>query len=299
MSDILGAGEPPTDVAEARRLLVGRLRDAGLPSPEADALQLLEAALGVERATLLLRPDRPLEAEERERLAGLLERRLAREPLQLIVGHAPFYGLELAVAPGVLIPRPETERLVELVLEELKGRTAYGARPADAPPLLLDVGCGTGAIALALKAELPAAEVWATDLASEALALTRRNAAELGLEVTVRASDLLADPEVARAAARCAALVSNPPYLPEADRGRLAPEAAADPDAALFGGADGLAVARRLVAQAERLLPHGALLALELDPRNAPALAGELTAWRDVRVAADLVGRERFVLARR
>jgi len=164
---------------------------------------------------------------------------------------------------------------------------------------VLDVGCGTGAIALALKAELPAAEVWATDLAPEALALTRRNAAELGLEVTVRASDLLADPEVARAAARCAALVSNPPYLPEADRGRLAPEAAADPDVALFGGADGLAVARRLVSQAERLLPPGALLALELDPRNAPALAGELTAWRDVRVAADLVGRERFVLARR
>lgn len=281
------------DVMGARRLLVARLTAAGVPSPEADALQLLEAALGVERAELLLRPNATVSGGVGSRLEEMLRRREAREPLQLIVGHAHFYGLELAVAPGVLIPRPETERLVELVLAELR------ASPHVAAPVVLDVGCGTGAIALALGAELPSAEVWGSDLSAEALALARRNAAALGLEARFRSSDLLGDPEVAAVAGRCQALVSNPPYLPDGDRGNLAPEVEADPDDALFAGDDGLAVARRLVGQAERLLPAGALLALELDPRNVHELAAELPAWSGVRVEDDLAGRPRFLLARR
>src|SRR5690606_32909724 len=143
---------------------------------------------------------------------------------------------------------------------------------------------------LALKAELPRARVWGSDLSDAALALSRRNAESLGLDVTFLHSDLLADGEAAAVAARCRALVSNPPYLPDADRGRLAPEVAADPDGALFAGDDGLAVARRLVGQAERLLPTGALLALELDPRNVHTLAAEVGGWREVSVEADLAG---------
>src|SRR5690606_38750377 len=104
--------ERPHDVAAARRLLVRRLAAAGVPSPEADAQLLLEDALGVDRQTLLLQPDRPVTKEAGARLADMLRRRVAREPLQLILGHTNFYGLDLAVAPGVLIPRPETERLV-------------------------------------------------------------------------------------------------------------------------------------------------------------------------------------------
>jgi release factor glutamine methyltransferase len=192
----------------------------------------------------------------------------------------------------VLIPRPETERLVQIVLEELRG-------DPGPPPLLLDVGCGTGAIALALKAELPAATVWGSDIDARAVALARSNAASLGLDVTFRLSDLLSDPDVARVAANCTAMVSNPPYLPASDAGQLPPELKAEPDAALFGGNDGLAVARRLLDQAAQLLPAGALLALELDPRNVAQLQGRLLAWRSVRVEADLTGRQRFLVARR
>lgn len=265
-----------------------------MPSPEADALLLLEAALGVDRATLLLQPDRPLDPAARERLAEMLRRRVAREPLQHILGWAPFYGLELAVSPGVLIPRPETERLVELVL------AAVESRPDGAEPVtVLDVGCGSGAIALALKAELPSAVVWGSDASAEAVALSRRNASELGLDVVFRLSDLLADADVAAVAASCDVLVANPPYLPDSDRGQLPPEVRADPASALFAGPDGLAVAKRLVWQAERLLPKGALLALELDPRNAAQMAASLRTWRSARVERDLAGRPRFVLARR
>lgn len=280
-------------MAAARRLLERRLTAAGVPSPAADALLLLEGALGVDRATLLLQPDRPVGKQASARLAAMLRRRVAREPLQLILGQTNFYGLDLAVAPGVLIPRPETERLVELVLEELSGRCAPEA------PSLLDVGTGSGAVALALKAELPAATVWGSDVAPEAVALAQRNAAALGLDVSFRLSDLLADPDVAYVAAHCAVLVSNPPYLPDADRKQLPPEVNVDPGTALFGGKDGLDVARRLAWQAYKVLPGGALLALELDPRNVHQFAASLVGWKDVRVESDLVGRERFLVARR
>src|SRR5690554_4361785 len=288
----VGESEQPRDVAAARRLLVRRLQAAGVPSPEADAVLLLEGALGVDRATLLLQPDRPVGQEAGARLAEMLRRRVAREPLQLILGRAHFYGLELAVTPGVLIPRPETERLVELVLTETR-------RTATEEPTLLDVGTGSGAIALALQAERPAATVWGTDVSHEAVALALRNAAELQLPVRFRLSDLLADPDVAHVAARCTALVSNRPDLPEADRARVPPAVQSDVGAGRFAGRGGRTVARRLARQAGRILPGGALLALELDPRNVRAFAGSLVGWKDVRVEEDLVGRQRFVLARR
>ena len=291
-----GESERPHDVAAARRLLVRRLAAAGVPSPQADAMLLLEGALGVDRQTLLLQPDRPVSPEAGARLADMLRRRVAREPLQLILGQTNFYGLDLAVTPGVLVPRPETERLVELVLQELRAGAAPHERGA---PTVLDVGTGTGAVALGIKAALPGARVWGSDVAPEAVALAKRHAATLGLEVTFRLSDLLADPDVAYVAAHCSALVSNPPYLPDSDRKQLPPEVNMDPGTALFAGADGLDVARRLAWQAYKVLPNGALLALELDPRNVHRFASLLVGWKNVRVESDLVGRSRFVLARR
>ena len=278
------------DVGRARTLVERRLAAAGIASPAAEALVLLEAATGLDRRVVLLQPDRPLDAAARARLAHLLHRRVAREPLQHVIGTAPFYGLDLVVSPAVLVPRPETERLVERVLAEL---------PPSPDGLVLDVGCGSGAIALALKAERAALEVWGSDVSAEALAVARENGRRLGLEVTWRRSDLLADADVAAAAARCLALVSNPPYLPESDLAHLPPEVRADSELALFAGEDGLAVARRLVLQAERLLPPGALFALELDPRNVERLARRLRGWHDVRLERDLTGRTRFLLARR
>lgn len=264
-----------------------RLRGAGVESPESEATALIEAVTGLGRLEQLTNHARTLHGGERASLAAMLQRRVMREPLQHIIGTAPFYGLELAVSSAVLIPRPETERLVELVLANLP----------PGPVTVLDVGTGSGAVALAIKAERPTAEVWATDIAPDALAVAQANARSLGLGVEFRLSDLLADPEVARVAARCSALVANLPYLPDTDAAALQPEVRHDPAAALFGGAEGLDVAERLRTQAAELLPTGALLALELDPRNAGAMLARLYGWSAARLEADLVGRERFVLA--
>lgn len=293
-----------TDVASYRQALTRVLAAAGVLSPEVDGDLLLEAALGIDRTTLLLQPDLPVDPEPRASLVEMLRRRVAREPLQLILGKAHFYGLELAVTPGVLIPRPETERLVEIAVHELKRHELelheLNRSPASgAPPVVLDVGCGSGAIALAVKAELPAATVWGADVSPAAVALSARNADALGLDVKFVHSDLLSDPQVAQLAARASAVLSNPPYLPGSDAVNLQPEVTADPSGALFAGEDGLTVARRLVGQAYGLLPPGALLALELDPRNVHELKRTLTGWQDARVEADLTGRERFLVARR
>lgn len=279
-------------VFEARVATEERLTAAAVPSPAADAAQLLEAALGCSRTELLLAGKRRLDRSEAERLDALVARREAREPLQHVVGYAHFYGLELQVDGRVLVPRPETERLVELVLADLEG--------ASAPqPVVLDVGAGSGAIALAVKSELPDAEVWGADVSPAALAVAKANALRLGADVKFIESDLLAGEEARVVARRARVLVANLPYLPDADAALLAPEAAADPTTALFGGPDGTALAARLVAQAWELLPAGALLALELDPRNVHQLAAELTGWQGVAVHPDLVGRSRYLVAYR
>ena len=199
------AEDTALSVGEARRIAVRRLEAAGLDSPEPEALALLEAATGLERSALLLAPERPLARGERLRLLEALRRRVAREPLQHILGTAPFYGLDLEVDPSVLVPRPETERLVEIVLDALRGIER---------PRVLDIGTGSGAIALAICAERPDAEVMASDVAPEALAVTRRNAARLSLVVRTARSDLLAEADVAAFAASCDVLVANLPYLP-------------------------------------------------------------------------------------
>lgn len=278
-------------INDARRLCLRRLQRGGLgASAEAETTALLEAVTGLNRSDQLLRPERTMSGEERAKLAAMLHRRLLHEPLQHITGTAPFYGLELGVSPAVLVPRPETERLVELTLAELTGERAAS---------VLDVGTGSGAIALALKAERPDLDVWACDISAGALAIAIENAGRLQLEVRFRRSDLLADPEIAEVAARAAVIVANLPYLPVADEAHLPLEVRHDPPEALFGGKDGLEVAERLRRQAQQVMLPGALLALELDERNAGRMASEMAAWRDVRLEADLLERRRFVLARR
>ena len=282
----------PQRPREHHRRIAARLRAAGVESAEAEAWTLLSAATGSSRSELVVDAT-PLAAPAVERLERWVARREAREPLQHVLGTAPFGELELAVGPGVLVPRPETEVLVEQVLARLE---TVGVRR----PRVLDVGTGSGAIALAIKRARPDAEVLATEVSPGAAAWARRNARGLGIAVPVIESDLLDEPVVAAFAGTVDALVANPPYLPEGDADALAPEVHADPPEALFGGPEGLGVARRLTAQARSRLPRGALLALELDPRNAATMRAELQAagWQATELAADLAGRTRFVFAR-
>lgn len=277
---------------EAARQLQAALREAGVASPEAESAWLLEAATGLSRAEQVLEGERPLDQEEAERLAGWLQRRMAREPLQLVLGVAPFMGLEVQVRRGVLVPRPETERLVELVLDSVREMRR---------PWLHDVGTGSGAIALALAAALPDAKVTASDVDPTAVLVAGGNAMALGLPLEVWTSDLLMAPEVAQAAAKVDVLVANLPYLPEGDRGSLPPELDYEPPAALYAGEDGLDLAWALAQEAAQLLKPGALLWWELDPRNVDALASRLReqgVWEELETFADLAGRTRFLRAR-
>ena len=278
------------DVLEALGYASLRLEEAGLEHPEREAAALLEELLGVSRSGLLLNRTRTLSADELARFRTWLERRAAREPLQHVVGVAHFYGLTLVVSPDVLVPRPETERLVELGLETIR---------TVSEPNILDIGTGSGAVALALKAERPDAAVWATDLSEQALSVAARNAGHLGLSVTFIQADLLDNPTVQAFAERADLLVANLPYLPETDAAWLSPEVQHDPASALFSGRDGLEHARRLLEQVATLLKPGATCLLELDPRNVRQAEIEVGGWTEVEVLTDLVGRERFLKLKR
>ena len=266
------------------------LAEAGIECARVDAEWLLADVLGVPRDRLLAEPLRVLEADTLARYARALERRLTREPLQHIIGTQAFRDLVVRVGPEALVPRPETETLVEWALELL---------PAVPSPVVVDVGTGTGCIACAIAAERPAARVVALELSAVAAGLARTNVAALGLEarVTVVESDLLA----VLGGLRADLIVANPPYLPSALIDTLAPEVSRfDPRLALDGGADGLDVIRRLAADAHARLAAGGALVLETaGGAQIPATVALLHAagFADIRTRADLAGIERFVAA--
>jgi release factor glutamine methyltransferase len=236
--------------------------------------------------------DQPLESEELARFRALIRRRLAGEPVAYLVGTKEFRSLELKVDRRVLVPRPETETVVEVALALLE---------AVAAPGIVDVGTGSGAIALALKRARPDAAVLAVDASPEAAEVARANAERLELAVEVVVGDLL---EPVRARAPFALVASNPPYIPSGEIAALPPEVRAEPHAALDGGPDGLAVIRRLIVAAEPLLarhlPGGALV-LEVGAGQAPSVSALLAAagYREPQVTRDLAGIERVVSARR
>lgn len=273
-------------VSRLQAQLVQRLRAAGLESPLPEARALLTHVLHLDWAGLVLAAERPVTPAQVQELERLTLRRLSREPLQHLLGTVEWGGVTLHVSPAALIPRPETEGLLALALECITETVA---------PAVLDVGTGTGALALGLKAARPDARVTASDLSPEALALAGRNAQANGLEVAFVLADLLEN-----ATGSFDLIVSNPPYLPDGDRLNAQPEVRHDPDLALYGGPDGLKLARRLAAQATGRLEPGGILLLELDPRNVEVLAAEMmTAGWAVQTHADLSGRERFLWASR
>jgi release factor glutamine methyltransferase len=269
------------------------LTERGFAQGRLEAELLLAGVLGVERLQLYLQFDRPVAAAELEQFRGYVRRRLKHEPVQYILGDAAFRQLRLLVDRRVLIPRPETEVLVDEVL-----RWA-AARPG--PLRALDIGTGSGAIALGLASEGKFDLVVATDSSPAALEVAAANAAALGLaeRVQLRAGALWA---AVPAGERYDVVVSNPPYVAEGERAGLAPEVREwEPAAALYGGEDGLAVVRGIVAGARARLVAGGLLALEIGATQAPAVRGLLEseggAWGAPRVVRDLAARDRVVLA--
>jgi release factor glutamine methyltransferase len=278
---------------ELARLAAEHLSSKGVEDGRLEAELLLAHVLGLRRLDLYLQFERPLDEAEVAAYREVIRRRARREPLQYITGEAAFRELVLAVDRRVLIPRPETEVLVGQVLEH--------ARTGAEGLLALDIGTGSGAIALSLLREGPFARVVATDVSPGALEVAAANAATLGLEerLELRLGALwepIGDGE------RFDVIVANPPYVRDADRSTLSPEVRDhEPEQALFAGQDGLDVLRQIVAGAGKRLRAGGLLALEVGvDQGAPvAELASAAGLAEPRVVADLAGRDRIVLAYR
>jgi release factor glutamine methyltransferase len=273
-------------VMEAERILA----DAGVASPRVDAEYLAAHVLGVPRARLMLQP--LIEPALVERLHGLVQRRARREPLQHLLGSAVLGPVEVAVGPGVFIPRLETELLLEWGLKAI----------ADVEePVVVDLCTGTGALALAISASRPDAVVHAVELDPGALSWARRNIAVHGGTVTLHSADVRSPDLLLELEARVDLVVCNPPYVP--DGTAVPPEVADwDPAVAVFGGPDGLDVIRSVITASAGLLRHGGHLAIEHDDTHGdvvPALLRRRRVLADVTEHEDLTGRPRFATARR
>jgi release factor glutamine methyltransferase len=270
-----------TSIRDALDSAVIALTAAGCESPRLDAELLLAAAMGVDRAVVVSDPGRGIEPDAARRFMEYAARRREREPVAYILGTKGFRSIELAVDPRVLIPRPETEHLVDAVLD-----LPRGAR-------VCDVGTGSGAIALALKSERPDLEVVATDSSGEALDVARANAQRLGLDIAFHLGDLLAD-----VSGPLDAIVSNPPYVE--DDAQLAPEIVRhEPALALRAGPDGLDVIRRLLPAAGAT--EARTVALEIGAGQADAVGALMreVAFPDVALVRDLAGISRVLVGRR
>lgn len=266
-----------------------RLAAAGIDSPAIDARLLLEVAAGVSRTDIVTDPYRELTSEQDETLNAYLERRSRREPVSHIIGRKGFWKIMLGVNANVLTPRPDTEVIVDLVLAAFDEHCQFS---------FLDLGVGSGAIALAILAERPRAKALGIDASSEALAVARDNAASLGLEG--RMALLHGDWTAGLADASFDLVVSNPPYIATDEIETLDPEVKHhEPRLALDGGPDGLDAYRILSGEALRVLRPDGLLAFEIGHTQAAAVSGLLKAAgaEDIRVHRDLAGRDRVVTA--
>ena len=257
-----------------------------------DAELLLAHTRGPPRIWLLAHPEAEVREAEAASFLGLTARRATGEPAQYLTGMQEFFGLELRVTPAVLIPRPETEHLVEAALA--------WAQTQKRPLRFLDIGTGSGAIAIAVAANLPGVEMVATDISFAALAVARDNAVRLGVSDRVRflESDLLA--AVGAADLPFDAILSNPPYIPSSDAATMQREVVAhEPHTALFAGLDGLDIYRRLIPAAYAALRPGGLLAMEIGFGQREALASLLAGWDNVRFVDDYAAIPRIALAER
>jgi release factor glutamine methyltransferase len=276
-------------VLDVIRWTAARFSERGLATPRLDAELIVAHVLALPRVQLYVQFDRPLSATELPDIRALIKRRQAGESVAYLVGKKEFWGFELAVDARVLVPRPDTETLVEEARERLEGLEA---------PRVADVGTGSGALAVTLAKLRPDAVVFASDVSAAALEVARGNAERLGAAVTFVEGDLAAP---LAEHAPFALIVANLPYIPSAALAALPPEVRVEPMLALDGGDDGLHLVRRLVEAAPALLASGGMLALEIGAGQAQATAALLTAagFIDVRARPDLAGIERVVAGRK
>jgi len=291
---------------------ISRLRGGNIPSFIRVAELLLLHATGRNRTWLYAHPEELVTGEVVARFELLLERRLSGVPTQHLTGKQEFWGMEFEVTPDVLIPRPETEHLVEVTLDRLAVREVRAGRPARLMGenlSIVDVGTGSGCIAIALSKELPGAALFATDLSTAALSVAHRNASRLGYSERIQFAkcDLLSKfldqaAQVAREPIRFDVVVSNPPYIGRKETDSLPIEVSEhEPHMALFGGEEGHELYANLVIQAGRLLKPGGLLVLELGHASLPAVRPllETQEWKAVGVTNDLAGIPRVISAER
>jgi release factor glutamine methyltransferase len=282
-------------VETARRALTARFKSSAVDSAELDARLLAGAVLGLDLTGLITAANRLLTTDESARLEQFAERRLRGEPVARILGHKEFWGLPLQLTPATLVPRPDTEAVVELALEMLRANGAAGR-----PLRIADLGTGSGAILLALLSELPAAHGFATDISAAALQTASANAARAGL--ADRATFIACD-YATGLTGPFDLIVSNPPYIRSADIEYLATEVRDyDPLAALDGGADGLDGYRVLIPQAAYLLAPGAALVVEAGQGQSGDIEALMTAaglTHERLPKADLAGIPRAVAGRK
>ena len=280
----------PVTLRDALTSAISRLAAASVPSPRLNAELLLIFTLECDRAYLHAHPERKLSADERRRYDQALTERECGMPAQYITGHQEFWGMDLIATPAVLIPRPETEHVIETVL------AGVGRAPSPAAVRLVDVGTGSGCIALALARELPQAEIHATDISPAALEIARANAARHQLESRIHfhQTDLLQGLE-----RRFDFVISNPPYVGESEADQVQLEVRKhEPRNAVFAGETGLEVIERLIPQARESLKPGGWLVMEISGTIAERVRQLLADWNDVQIAKDLQGIERVVSAR-
>jgi len=286
---------------------ITRLTADHVPSPRLNAELLLLFVLNCDRAYLFAHPERDLTEGEQSRFHATLAERARGVPAQYITGHQEFWGMDLIVTPAVLIPRPETEHLLEAVLELYKADAGRQTTDLESPPpaargsrsalRIADVGTGSGAIALALAKECPAAKIDATDISAPALEIARANAARLQLQnhIQFHETDLLAglDPPFDF-------IVSNPPYVGESEEGEVQLEVRKfEPRNAVFAGPTGLEVIARLIPQAHNALRPGGWLIMEISGAIAAETKSLLAGWDEVRILPDLQSIPRVAQARK
>jgi release factor glutamine methyltransferase len=295
----------PLIVRTALREAFAQLRAAGVPSHTLAAELLLMHALGRDRTWLYAHPEEAIRDSEVHLFASLLARRAAGEPTQHLTGKQEFWSLEFEVTPDVLIPRPETEHVIEVALDRLalrEIRAGHKQTFSGEGLQIADIGTGSGCIAVALAKELPGARIYATDISSAALAVARRNAARHSVSDRIHFLESNLLDEASHLSLFLDLIVSNPPYIGRRETAALMREVRDhEPEIALYGGEEGYELYAELIAQAGAKLKPGGILVLELGHNSLPAVQPLLDAplWTNVGVTNDLAGIPRVIAAER